>query len=127
MIAEEERLETPKQFAASRGLSERQVRDLIRTRQLEHVMIGSRALIPMGAWRRFLDARTVKPCHDATRVPDFVGSTNVGVSISPGPSVAAAASAQLARATANKLKLSSLNGCNTEAAAPAQVIPLRSS
>ena len=126
MIAEEERLETPKQFAASRGLSERQVRDLIRTRQLEHVMIGSRALIPMGAWRRFLDARTVKPCHDATRVPDFVGSTNVGVSISPGPSVAAAASAQLARQTANKLKSRSPISSSSGTDEPGHVIRLRS-
>src|SRR5437764_11436772 len=31
---------------------------------------------------------------------------------SPGPSMAAAASAQLARQTANKLKLFSLNGCS---------------
>jgi hypothetical protein len=36
----DDRLETPKQLAARVGISERQVRYLIQTHQLEHVMIG---------------------------------------------------------------------------------------
>ena len=48
----DERLETPKELAARVNLSERQVRRLIQTRQLEHVMIGSRAHIPSGAFAR---------------------------------------------------------------------------
>ena len=41
-----ESLETPKQLAARVGLSVGQVRHLIQSRQLEYVMIGSRALFP---------------------------------------------------------------------------------
>ena len=55
-INERERLETPKQLAARVGLSERQVRHLIETRQLEHVRIGCRIHIPVGAFARFLEA-----------------------------------------------------------------------
>jgi len=55
----EERLETPKQLAMRVGISERQVRHLIQTRQIEHVMIGCRVHVPNGAWARFLTARTV--------------------------------------------------------------------
>jgi hypothetical protein len=54
-----DRLETPKQLAARIGLSERQVRHLIQTRQLEHVMIGCRVHIPVGAFARFIEATGV--------------------------------------------------------------------
>jgi hypothetical protein len=123
----DEQLETPKQLAARVGLSERQVRHLIQTRQLEYVMIGCRVHIPVGAFARFLEARKVVPWQDETRGRDSVGLASVGASTSPGPNTAAAASARLARQTANKLKSSSRNGCNAEDAEPAQVIPLRSS
>jgi excisionase family DNA binding protein len=123
----EERLETPKQLAARVNLSERQVRHLIQTRQLEHVPIGKRVLIPVGAFARFLEAKKVTPCQDEIREPASVGSTSVNASISYGPKTAAAVSAALARQTANKLKSCSPNGFNSEAAAPAQVIRLRSS
>src|SRR5215472_15496959 len=45
----DDRLETPKQLAARVGVSERQIRLLIQTRQLEHVIIGCRVHIPIGA------------------------------------------------------------------------------
>jgi hypothetical protein len=61
-----ERLETPKQLASRVGISERQVRHLIQTRQIEHVIIGCRVLIPVGAFARFLDARKVTPWRDET-------------------------------------------------------------
>ncbi len=54
-------LETPKQLAARVGVSERKVRLLIQTKQLEHVMIGCRVHIPCGAFERFIDERSVKP------------------------------------------------------------------
>ena len=104
-----ERLETPKQLAARVGLSERQVRHLIQTRQLEHIMIGCRVHIPAGAFTRFLEATKVSPCQDETRAPGSAGSTSAAASTSPGPSAAAAASAALARQTANKLKSRSPN------------------
>jgi excisionase family DNA binding protein len=122
-----ERLETPKQLAARIGLTERQVRHLIQTRQIEHVMIGCRVLIPVGAFAKFLETKKVRPCPDATKDHDSVGSKSALASMSSGPNAAAAASAQLARRTANRLKSFSRNGCNAEDAAPAQVIPLKSS
>ena len=67
-------LETPKQLAARTGLSERQIRHLIQTRQLEHVMIGCRVHIPCGAFMRFIESKKVMPCHDEIRVPVSVGS-----------------------------------------------------
>ena len=112
VVVEVERLETPRQLADRVGLSERQVRHLIQTRQLEYVMVGSRIHIPRGAFARFVDANRVTPCQDETKVPAFVGSTNASASTSPGPNTAAAASARLARQTANKLKSSSQSGSN---------------
>jgi excisionase family DNA binding protein len=123
----DDRLETPKQLASRVGISERQVRHLIQTRRLEHVMIGCRVHIPVGAFARFLDARKVTTCQDEIRDRDFVGSPNAGAFTSPGRSMAGAASAQLARKTASKLKSASRNGSSAEDAEPAQVIPLRSS
>jgi hypothetical protein len=46
-IKTDERLETPKQLAARVGLSERQIRELIRTRQLEYVQRGCRGYVPV--------------------------------------------------------------------------------
>ena len=123
----DDRLETPKQLAARVGISERQVRYLIQTHQLEHVMIGCRVHIPFGAFARFLDAKKVAPWHDETKDRDFVGSRSASASTSPGPNAAAAASARLARQTAQRLKSHSRNGCGAEDVEPAQVIPLRSS
>jgi hypothetical protein len=90
-------------------------------------MIGCRVHIPVGAFARFVEAKKVLPCHDATKDRGYVGSISARAFMSPGPSMAAAASAALARQTARKLKSSSRNGCNAEAAVPAQVIPLKSS
>src|SRR5690242_7310943 len=92
----EERVETPKQLAKRVGLSERQIRHLIQTRQIEHVFVGSRVHIPIGAFPRFLDAKMVRPAwQDETRVPSCATSTSAPASISPGPKTAAAVSAQL--------------------------------
>jgi excisionase family DNA binding protein len=126
-VIERERLETPKQLAARVGLSERQVRRLIQTRQLEHVMIGCRVHIPVGAFTRFLEARSVLPCQDETKGRDCDGSTSGAVTTSSGLSEAAVASAALARQTANRLKSSSPSSSNNATAEPARVIPMRSS
>jgi excisionase family DNA binding protein len=122
-----ERLETPKELAKRVGVSEGKIRHLLRTKQLEHVMIGSRVHIPEGAFRRFLSVRTVMPCPDETRGQDCGGWRSGNAFTSFGANTAAAASARLARQIANKLKSSSRNGCTAEDADPAQVIPLRSS
>ena len=123
----DDRLETPKQLAARVGVSERQIRLLIQTRQLEHVIIGCRVHIPIGAFARFVDAKKVTTCPDETRDRDFIGSPSANASTSPGPNTAAAASAQLARQTATKLKSFSLNGSSGNGSDLAQVIQLRSS
>ena len=60
-MSDDIRLETPKQLAGRVGVSERQIRHLIQTRQLEHVMIGCRVHIPAGAFSRYLTAKTVVP------------------------------------------------------------------
>jgi hypothetical protein len=60
----DERLETPKELAARIGLSERKIRHLIQTRQLEPVMIGCR-----GAFARLVEAKKVMPCQEEIRVP----------------------------------------------------------
>ena len=122
-----DRLETPKQLAARVGLTERQVRHLITSGQIEYVEIGKRILLPVTAFANFLAAKKVKPCHAETKDHASAGSPSAMVSTSAGPNTAAAASAALARQTAHKLKSSSRNGSSSEAAATAQVIPLKSS
>ena len=123
----DERLETPKQLALRIGISERKIRHLVQTKQLEHVMIGCRVHIPAGAFARFIASRKVKPCQDETKGQDCAGSRSATVFTSSGPNTAAAASARLARQTATKLKSSSRNGCSDEDAEQGQVIRLRPS
>src|SRR5262249_57215147 len=100
----DEWVETLKQLAKRVGISERQIRHLVQTGQLEHVMIGSRVHFRSGAFRRFLDSKTRKPCQDETRVRACDGSRNATPTMSPGPSTAGAASARLARQTAIQLQ-----------------------
>jgi hypothetical protein len=127
MVREDAPLETPKQFALGRGLSEGKVRHLINTRQLDHVMIGSRVHIPAGAWQRFLETNTVKACPGETKDHVFVGSRSATASASHGANAVAAASARQAQATATKLKSLSLSSSTLEGNEMAQVIPLNCS
>jgi hypothetical protein len=127
LVHTDERLETPKQLAVRVGLSERQVRHLIQTRQLEYVLIGCRIHVPVGAFSRFLESKKVSPCQDETRDRASDGLPSAAASTLPGLNTVAAASAQLARQTAHRLKRRSSNGCNNEDGEAAQVIPLRSS
>jgi hypothetical protein len=68
----DKRLETPKQLAKRGGISERQVRHLIQTGQLDCVMIGCRVFIPVDEWPRFIAAKRGKLCQDETKVRDCV-------------------------------------------------------
>ena len=97
-------LETPKQLAERSGLSERQIRHLIKTGELEHVRVASRVFIATGEFEKFLTERTVKPCQDETKDHAFAISISAKSTTSPGPSTVAAASARLVRQTASKLK-----------------------
>ena len=122
-----ERVETPRQLAERVGLTERQIRQLVNTGQIEHVRIGARVLIPTGAFGSFIEKNKVKPCQDETTVPTFVGSKSATASTSRGANTVAAASARLARHTASKLKSLSRSSCMLEGGETAQVIPLKSS
>ena len=125
MVADE-RLETPKQLAARVNVSERQIRNLIRKRDLDHVMIGARVHIPVDAWRQFIERRRARSWQDGTKEPSSDGAKIEVPSTSFGQSTVAAASARLAQQTAKKLKTSSRNGSTPEASQPAQVIRLKS-
>jgi hypothetical protein len=81
----------------------------------------------MVPFERFVEQRSVKPCHDETKALVSVGSISASVSTSPGQSMAAAASARLALQTANKLKRSLVNGFKPAAGEMARVIHLKSS
>jgi hypothetical protein len=123
-----ERLETPKQLAGRVGITERKVRHLIATQQLEHIMIGCRVHIPVGAFARFLEASKVKASwHGETKDQNSDGLKSVAAIISSGPNEAAAASAALARQTANRLKSRSPSSCSSGIGEPARVIRLPSS
>jgi len=87
-------------------------RNLTRTGQLQHVMVGCRVQIPVGAFARFLERKVTWP--EETKDRDFVGSRSAKNSMSPGQSAAAAARCRLARQTANKVKSSSRTLCAAE-------------
>ena len=100
MLAEDQQAALPSQASSKRGRPPTPHRHL----WIMGSMIGCRVLIPVGAFANFLEAKKVRPCPDATKDRDSVGSKNALASTSSGPSAAAAASARLARRTANRLK-----------------------
>lgn len=120
-------LRTPKQLADDEGLSVYQVGRLLEDKRLAFIEIGSRRLIPDGAWEQFLAEETVKPCRDETPGHASASSTSAGAITSFGQSADAAASAALARQTAKQLKSSSRGSCASAGTAQAHVIPLRPS
>jgi excisionase family DNA binding protein len=90
-------LETLQQLSERSGLSIAQVRGLIATGRLAHVRVGSRLLIPKGAFEEFIQAETVKPCRDENRGRNFDGSMTERVGTSFGQSEVEVASAARAR------------------------------
>lgn len=123
----DECLETPRQLAKRVGVTERKIRHLINTRAIEHVRIGSRVHIPMGAFARFIETNKVNPCQDETTGPVFVGSKSAIASTSHGANAVAAASARQAQVTANKLKSLSRTSSTLEGDETVQVIHLKCS
>jgi excisionase family DNA binding protein len=115
------------QAAKVMGLTQPQVRALIRTRRLGHVMVGRRAFVPKSAIPRFIANNTVQPCHDAIPDPVSASSKSADAFTSAGPKLAAAGSAARARQIANKLKLPLPNSSEPERAPTDRVIPLKSS
>jgi excisionase family DNA binding protein len=118
---------TPKQAAAVMGPSESQIRALIHSGRLAHVLVGRRIMIPRDAIERFIRDNTVLQCLDEMPVPASAISINGAVFTSAGRSEVAAGSAARALLIAERLK-SPLRSSSPEATAPvARVIQLRSS
>jgi excisionase family DNA binding protein len=118
---------TPKQTAAVMGLTEAQVRGLVRTGRLAHIMVGKRPMIPRGAIEQFISDNMVTPCR--VEIQDHVssGTEAVNAGTSSGQSEAAAGSAARALRIAQQLKSTLPTSSTPPAAEPARVIPLRSS
>src|SRR5918995_408508 len=120
-------LRTIRQVAGDEGLTVSQVRRLVEEGRLEFIHIGSRKLIPEGAFERFMVENTVKVCRDEIPVPGSASSISGAASISPGLSAAAAGSARWEQAIAARLKAHSRGSSENASAEPARVIPMRSS
>ena len=120
-------LATPSQVLQVLPITKGRLRELIRARRIGYVQIGRGYLIPRAAVRQFIDENTVQPCPEETTDLAFASSKSAAAITSHGPNEAAAASARLARQTANRLKSRSPISCNSEAATPARVIPLKCS
>jgi excisionase family DNA binding protein len=118
-------LATPKQAAEILGLSDGQIRDLLRHYRIPYVRVGSRKLIPRDAIQSFVNDNTVPSCRVETQAHAFAFSTNVNAGTSSGPSTAAAGSAQRALAIADRLNSHSPNSSTPTIAERARVIPLK--
>ena len=113
------------QTAKVMGLSVSQVRQLIRSRRLEHILVGRRPFVPKTAIPRFIAENTVQPCHDETPAPVSASSKSGAVFTSAGPKLVAAGSAARALQIAERLKSRSPSSSTCETATPDHVIPLR--
>jgi excisionase family DNA binding protein len=118
-------LATPKQAATVMGLTDSQVRALIREGRIAYVLIGKRSMVPRDAIDRFVQENTVQPCHVEIQVPASGILKNGDVTTSCGLTTVAAGSAARARQIADKLKLRLPSSSTNESAAQARVIPLK--
>jgi excisionase family DNA binding protein len=115
------------QTAQVLGLSKPQVRRLIQSRRLEHVLVGQRPFVPKTAIPRFIADNTVQPCREETPALASAFSESERAFTSAGPKQAAAGSAARTRQIANRLKSRSPSSCASAPAGAAPVIPLKSS
>jgi excisionase family DNA binding protein len=120
-------LATPKQASEVMGPTESQVRALIRTNKLAHVMVGTRVMIPRDAIEKFISNNTVTPCRAETKGRDSTGTAIASVGTSLGQSEAAAGSAARALQIVQSLRSPSRTSCTKPDEQAARVIPLRSS
>jgi excisionase family DNA binding protein len=118
-------LATPKQAAAVMGLTESQVRALIREGRIAYVLIGKRSMVPRNAIDRFVQENMVQPCRVETLVPASGILKSGDVTTSSGPTTVAAGSAARALQIADKLKLRLPSSSTNETAAQARVVPLK--
>ncbi|MEO1192393.1 MAG: helix-turn-helix domain-containing protein [Pseudomonadota bacterium] len=101
----EESVLTMKELSKRVGVSEGQLRQLVRDQRLRCFKIGSRIYIPPGAWEEFLATQTEAPrCPDAEKDPACDSSIAGAATTLSGPSGDARASARRAQQTFEKLK-----------------------
>ena len=62
-----DRVETPRQLAERVGIKERQIRNLIRSGELESIQIGSRVYVPADAWGLMIERKRTRTCPDETK------------------------------------------------------------
>ncbi|RAI35750.1 hypothetical protein CH340_05090 [Rhodoplanes serenus] len=120
-------LATPKHAAKLLGVTDSQMRGLIRSKRIAHVLVGSRVMLPRDAIMQFIVDNTVQPCRDETRALVSASSTSAAVTTSSGQRAVAAGSAARALQIASKLKSPSPSSSTFGAATPGRVTPLRSS
>lgn len=117
----------PKHAAAVMGVTSNQVRALVHSGRLPHVLVGKRIMIPSSAIEQFVRDNTVLPCLAETPVLASATSKSAVASTFAGRSEVAAGSAARALQIAERLKSPSRNSSPKATAAPARVIQLRSS
>lgn len=115
------------QFCREKRLSRYQVNRLLANGELTYFPLGSRKLIPAGAWEDYKQRKMVQPCQDETKVPGYAGSKRGYASTLSGPKTDAAVSVALALRTVKKLKLNSRNGSKNDNVPSGHVIQARCS
>lgn len=118
-------LASPKHAAKLLGLTDAQIRTLMRERRIAYVCVGRRRMVPREALQQFILDNTVRPCRDTIPAPTSVSTTNAAAITSPRPSAAARGSAARALQIANKLKSHLPSSSTSGPAALAPVIPLK--
>ena len=109
-------LATPKQVREVLPFSDYQLKALIRERQIGHVRVGSRVMIPRESVRQFIADNTVQPCRVETPAHVSASLKSAAPTTSSGPKPAAAGSAARALQIAAKLKSRSPSSSDNEAA-----------
>ena len=120
-------LVTPKRAGAMMGITDSQVRALVHSGRLAHVLVGKRIMIPPAAIEQFIKDNTVLPCLAETPALVSASSKSGAVFTSAGPKLVAAGSAARARQIASRLRSRSQSFSTSEPEPQARVIPLRSS
>lgn len=119
-------LASVKETAKVLGLTDGQVRGLLREGRIAFVRVGARLLVPRDAIQQFIIDFTVSPCRDETVVLACTSSKNATATTLDGQSAVAAGSAARAQQIAEKLKSRFQNSFASEPEQMGRVIPLKS-
>ena len=85
-----DRVETPKQLAKRlENVSERQIRNLIKSGELESVQIGGRKYVPADAWSLLVERKRKRTWPDETKAHDSNGTVAAVVGTFAGTKQAA--------------------------------------